>query len=499
VTLSVLVWLPLAVALLGAFLPGSLAGRLSALGSVVTLGVAISFVARFHVGHAGLQFVTDTVWIGSLGIHYKLGADGLNIALLLLTAILFCAAFVWASLREWDRPRVFFFHLAVAESAVLGAFCAQDLALFVAFFDLMLIPFYFLIVGWGNGERSVRVQATLKLVIYTLVGSFLMLVAAIATGVLASQQHGTSLTFVLSTLQHLPLSHASQEWIFLCFAAAFLVKMPLVPFHGWLADGYKAMPIPVVAVFSGVLSKVAAYGFLRIVLPLFPYASAHFQTLMLLIALLSILWATAVAFTTPDARLVVAYSSVAQLGFITLGIFSLRPEGAEGAILQMVNHGLVTAPLFFIVAALAIRAGGSEKLADMGGIAFRAPVLAALFLVIALATLAMPGSSNFVGEFMILLGVFKAKLAIACIAFTGVVGASVYALRVFIRSMHNRVGPNVDSREITWRDLAGLVPLVGVILVLAFYPQFVLKRTESTVHAELGGASHPTLTASSTP
>src|SRR5205807_5249810 len=194
------------------------------------------------------------------------------------------------------------------------------------------------------------------------------------TGVLASDQHGTGLTFVISSLRGLPLSHASQDWIFLCFAIAFLLKMPLVPFHGWLADGYKAMPIPAVAVFSGILSKVAAYGFLRIVLPLFPYASVHYQTAMLLIALASILYGTALAFTTPDARLVVAYSSVAQLGFITLGIFSLKPQGAQGALLQMINHGLVTAPLFFIVALLAARAGGSEKLRDMGGMAFRAPV-----------------------------------------------------------------------------------------------------------------------------
>src|SRR5437764_8839851 len=188
----------------------------------------------------------------------------------------------------------------------------------------MLIPFYFLIGMWGSGER---VRATTKLVVYTLVGSFFMLAGAIATGVLASTQSGTSITFVLSALRAPPLSHASQEWIFLCFAAAFLVKMPLVPFHGWLADGYKSMPIPAVAVFSGVVSKVAAYGFLRIVLPLFPYASAHFQTLMLIVAVASILWATAVAFTTPDARMVVAYSSIAQLSFILLGIFSLRPTG----------------------------------------------------------------------------------------------------------------------------------------------------------------------------
>jgi NADH-quinone oxidoreductase subunit M len=209
---------------------------------------------------------------------------------------------------------------------------------------------------------------------------------------------------------------------------------------------------------------------------------------MLLIALLSILWATSVAFTTSDARMVVAYSSVAQLGFITLGIFSLRPEGGQGALLQMVNHGLVTAPLFFIVAALAARSGGSEDIRDMGGLAFRAPVLASLFLIVALATLAMPGSSNFVGEFMILLGVFKAKLAIAAIAFLGVVGAAVYALRILIGSMHNRAGEHVVSTEIVAGEAVAIVPLVGVILVLAFYPQFGLRRSEPTLKATIASA-----------
>src|SRR5437763_1811949 len=428
--LSILIWLPLVISLLALLVPRRLVGWITAGGSLITLGIAISFIARFKLGHAGLQFVTDKLWISALGIHYKLGLDGLNVALVLLAAVLFSASIIWAAFRDWDRARVFYFHFGLAESAVLGAFCAQDLALFVAFFDLMLIPFYFLIGMWGTGPD--RVRATTKLVVYTLVGSFFMLAAAIATGALASSQHGTNITFVLSALRGLPLSHTSQDWIFLCFALAFLVKMPLIPFHGWLADGYKAMPIPAVAVFSAILSKVAAYGFLRIVLPLFPYASRHYQTLMLLIALVSILWATAVAFTTPDARLVIAYSSVAQLAFITLGIFSLRPEGAQGALLQMVNHALVTAPAFFIVAAVAARAGGSELLRDMGGIAFRAPVLAAMFVIVAFATLAMPGSANFVGEFMILLGVFNSKLAIAVIAFAGVVGASFYALRVFI-------------------------------------------------------------------
>src|SRR5579862_5390670 len=484
-TLSILIWLPAAVALLAALVPRRAVGFLTLAGSLAALGIAISYVARFKVGHQGLQFVTDRVWVSALGIHYKLGLDGLNVALVLLTTVLFTASLAWAALREWERPRMFYFWFGLAESGVLGAFCAQDLALFVAFFDLMLLPFYFLIGSWGTGER---VRATTKLVIYTLVGSFLMLAGAIATGVLASSQHGTPLNFTFSALQHLPLSKTTQEWIFLTFAAAFLVKMPLVPFHGWLADGYKAMPIPAVAVFSGILSKVAAYGFLRIVLPLFPYASAHFQVLMLLIALVSILWGTVVAFTTPDARLVVAYSSVAQLGFITLGIFSLQPQGAQGALLQMLNHALVTAPLFFIVAALAARAGGSEKLVAMGGLAFRAPVLASLFLILPLATLAMPGSSNCAGEFLILLGVFKSKLAIAVIATLGVVGSAVYALRLYIGSMHNRLREGAVSREIRLVEALPIVPIVLIILVLAFYPQFGLRRSERSVTGSIGAA-----------
>jgi NADH-quinone oxidoreductase subunit M len=398
----------------------------------------------------------------------------------MLTCVLFAASVAWSAAREWDRPRVYYLHLGLGQSAVLGAFCAQDLALFVGFFDLMLIPFYFLLGMWGSGER---VRATTKLVVYTLVGSFFMLAAAVATGVVASSQHGTPLTFVLSSLQHLRLSHTDQDWIFLGFALAFVVKMPLVPFHGWLADAYKSMPIPVVAVFSGVVSKVAAYGFVRIVLPLFPYAAVHFQLMMLVLALVSIIWATTVAFTTPDARMVVAYSSVAQLSFITLGIFSLRPEGIQGSILQMLNHGLVTAPLFFIVGVLAMRAGGSERIRDMGGVAFRAPMLASLFLIVALATLAMPGSSNFIGEFMILLGVFQSKLVIAVIAFAGVLGAAYYALRLFIGTMHNRVGPRVASHEVRVLDAAVIAPVVLAILALAFFPQFGLRRSEPTVKA----------------
>jgi NADH-quinone oxidoreductase subunit M len=478
-TLSILIWLPVLIGAVAAGLPRKAVGWTVAAGSLVTLALAISFLARFNPSKAGLQFVTDKVWIAALGVHYKLGLDGLNVVLVVLTCVLFTISLAWAAVREWEQPGFFYFLFGLAQTAVLGAFCAQDLILFVAFFDLMLIPFYFLTGIWGSGDRG---RATTKMVIYTLVGSFFMLVAAIATGVLASSEHGTPINFALSALQALPLTKTSQYWIFLCFALAFLVKMPLVPFHGWLPDAYKSMPIPAVAVFSGILSKVAAYGFLRIVLPLYPQGTQHFQVLVLLIALFSILWATSLAFTTNESRLVVGYSSVAQLAFIVLGIFSLRPEGAQGALLQMVNHALVTAPLFFIVAALAARAG-SEDLRRMGGIAFRAPVLATLFLIVALATLAMPGSSNFIGEFLILFGTFKSKLVIAVIAFVGVVGAAVYALRVLITSMHNRLPEGVDSREIGWREAIAVVPFAALILVLAFFPQFGLERSQATVKA----------------
>jgi NADH-quinone oxidoreductase subunit M len=308
-----------------------------------------------------------------------------------------------------------------------------------------------------------------------------MLAGAIATGVLASQEGGGHITFVLSSIHASALGTGTQEWIFLSFAAAFLVKMPAFPLHGWMPDGYRAMPIEVLMVFSGVLSKVGAYGFLAIVLPLFPHAAVHFQTLMLLIALASIIYGSLQAFSQYDARLIAGYSSVAQLGFITLGVFALNPKGAQGALLQMVNHGLVVAAVLFIIALLAQRAGGSEDIRRMGGIAFRAPVLASLFLIVSLATLAIPGSSNFVGEFLILLGVFKAKLTIAIVAFSGVVLASVYALRLLIRSMHNRVAEGVSSKDIGVLDGAVLVPLVAVIGFLAFYPQFALKRSEGSV------------------
>jgi NADH-quinone oxidoreductase subunit M len=484
--LSILIFLPLAGGLVAALWPraGEHGGRrgayISLLFAMTTLGITIGLIANFD-SDGGLQHVTDVTWISQLGIHYKLGIDGLNLFLIAMAALLWVGATAWSLFREWPKARNYYMMLALGETASLGAFCAQDLALFVLFFDLMLVPFYFLIGIWG-GER--RVEATTKFVIYTLVGSFLMLAGAVATGVLATPDGG-HISFALSDLQAHPLSKGSQEWIFLFFAAAFLVKMPAFPLHGWLPDAYRAAPTPVLVVLSGVLSKVGAYGFLRIALPLYPDAPAHFQELLLVIAVVSILYGSVMAFTQDSATLVVAYSSIAQLGFITLGIFSLRDEGAQGAVLQMVNHGLVVAPLFFIVALLAARAGGTDSLRSMGGLAFRAPVLAVLFLIVALATLAMPGSANFAGEFLILTGVLKAKIVYAVVAGGGIVFAAVYMIRLYQRSMHNSLPPGVQSRDISTADGLVIVPVVAVIVALALYPQFVLQRSEQAASASI--------------
>jgi len=480
--INVLLWLPLAVGLIGLFLPKRATGWWATLGAVATLGVAIGIAVGFDGGSSGLQYTVDTSWIPGLGVDYSLGIDGLNLFLVLLTTVLWVGGIAFAAFREQERPQLFFFLMLVAETATLGAFIAQDLLLFVLFFDLMLVPFYFLFGAWGHdrsGEGGLTAPAaTLKMFIYTLIGSLLMLVAAIATAILSAK--GGHLTFSIQQLQQQGLGTGSQRWIFWFFAAAFLVKMPAFLLHGWMPDAYRAAPLPALVVFSGVLAKVGAYGFLRIVLPLFPAATIEFQEVMLVIALASILYGSVMAFTQTNVRLIAGYSSVAQLGFITAGIFALRADGSDGALLQMVNHGLVVAPIFIIVAILVERTG-TEDIREMGGMALRAPILAALFLIVALATLAMPGSANFIGEFYILNGLFQAKIVFAFIAISGVAMSAYYALRLYQGTMHNRGPDGIASREIGLRDGIVLAPLVLCILGLALYPQLILHRTDPSV------------------
>jgi NADH-quinone oxidoreductase subunit M len=502
--LSFLLWAPLAFGLVCLIAPRAAARWIGLVGSLVTLGLAIAVVGGFDTGAAGPQEVIDESWIPDLGVRYTLGVDGLSVFLVLLTAVLWTASTLWCALRDdprvrgaaaGDRPdrergRLFYFSLALGETAALGAFLAQDLLLFVLFFDLMLVPFFLLIGAFGERDRPDgvdRVRATMKMIVYTLVGSLLMLVGAIATAILASDQTG-ELTFSIAALRESIVSAGSQEWIFCFFAAAFLVKMPAFPIHGWMPDAYRAAPLPVLALLSGVLSKVGAYGFLRVVLPLYPDATVTFQELVLVIALASILYGSVMAFTQTNVRLIAGYSSVAQLGFITLGIFALRPDGADGAVLQMVNHGLVVAPTFLIIAVLYERSR-TEDLREMGGLAQRAPVLAALFLVVTMATLAIPGSANFMGEFFILNGAFQAKIVYAIVASTGVALAAFYALRMYQRTMHNRLPDGMASREISVRDGAVVGGLVACVVALALYPGLILERGEASVERSLTAVS----------
>jgi NADH-quinone oxidoreductase subunit M len=482
--LSIILFLPLAAGVIGCLLPRGMARWALLAGTLAVLAYAIVLLFDFDSGARGLQYVTDDEWIPELGIRYQLGIDGLNLFMVVLTAIAWVACTLVAAFREHQRARLFFFYMALAETAVLGAFLAQDLALFIIFFDLMLVPFYFLIGGWGTGDR---VRATTKFVIYTLVGSLLMLAAAIALGVLATPDGG-ELSFSLAVLEERSVPEGSQHWIVLLFALAFFVKAPLFPLHGWVPETYRSTSIPVLALLSAVLSKVGVYGFLRIVLPVMPEGSQHWQELFIIVAVFSILYGSILAFSQDNIRLVVAYSSIAQLGFIVLGIFALEDKGAQGAVFQMLNHGLVVVPLFLIIGVIATRAGGSHSVEQLGGMAFRAPVLAALFLITTFATLAMPGSANFIGEILVLFGAFEDKLVYGLVASVGVVLASVYMIRLFQRTMHNRVGPKARSSEIDGINLAAIAPLVAVIVALGVYPNFVVERTERSTVEQIQAA-----------
>ena len=479
--LTAILFIPLGMALLGCLLPNRLSGWWAFGGSLVSVGFAIALVAGFDSASGELQHYVSESWIPDLGVSYQLGVDGLSLFLILLTSVLWSAAILWSAMQVPDRARNYFLMLGIAQTGTLGAFMAQDLLLFVLFFDLMLIPFYFLVGVWGDGPD--RVAATIKMIIFTLVGSLLMLAAAIATAVLSADAAG-GLTFSLETLRSVPLADGSQYWIFCFFALAFLVKMPAFLVHGWMPDAYRACPLPVLVLLGGVLSKVAAYGFLRVALPLFPDAAVHFQTLILIVALGSILYGSVMAFTQTNVRLIAGYSSMAQMGFITLGIFSLVSDGGDGAVIQMVNHGLVVAPVFFIIALIAARTG-TEDIREMGGMAMRAPILAILFVIVTMALLAIPGSANFVGEFYILAGVFHSKVAIALIASTGIAFAAFYALRMYQRVMHNRLPEGMESREITLREAVVVVPLVLCIIGLALYPGLITTRGAASVDRSL--------------
>lgn len=486
-TPTLMMLIPLVGALFAITFPERQVAGVASFTTLVQVGFLVPVLARFDTA-TELQQAATELWIPELGIHYAVGLDGLNIFMVALTVMAWVVVTIAASRRDVERPRLFFFLLALAEVGTLGAFLAQDLILFILFFDLLLIPFYLLIGMWGGGDRR---AATTKFMIYTLAGSLLMFAAAIGLAhesAVANDLPGVS--FLFEDLIQNPVSASAQKWVFAGFALALLIKMPAPPLHGWMPDTYRAAPLTVLIPLSAVVAKLGAYGFLRVVLPQLPEAASAFQNVMLVLALVAIVYGSVMAFSQDDARLVVGYSSIAQMGFIGLGIFSLDEKGAQGAILQMLNHGVVVVGLFFVIGFLAERVGG-DRLSQMGGMARNAPVLAALFLVLSLATLAMPGSANFVGELYILFGAFDGAFVYGAIATLGVVLAAVYMIRFFQRSMHGAAAPGADSRELDSTELGLLLPSVLMVLALAVYPQFVVGKAAPAAETALESIQLP--------
>jgi NADH-quinone oxidoreductase subunit M len=458
---TILIFLPVAGALFIWLTPLNRfwAGSVATLVSLVEVGFWILAVHRFDFGKPTLQFQQQRTWIPDLGVSYHVGQFAFSLWLVGLATIVGAATIAYAWWVGRERARAYFGLMLFLTGAVVGVFSAQDLLVFYAFFEAMLIPLYVLIGVWGGAGR---LGATLKFVIYTVAGSLLMLAAIIVYGL----QQGT---FDLTKM-----STSTNDWLFLGFAIAFAVKAPLFPFHGWLPDAYREAPAEVSAVLSGVVSKAAAYGFLRIAITKFPEPAAHFRVPILILATIGLVYGSLLAFRAPDVRGVVAYSSLAQMGLITLGIFAVNDLGLDGAVLQMVNHGLISAALFLLAGMIERRAATGD-LALLGGFARGRPVLATILMTTGVIALAVPLSTAFAGEFLILAGLFQHFWVYAVIGAGAIVLAAMYMLRLISAVLHERVGPAVSDAALDLRggELAVVVPLVALLLGLSAWPNAI--------------------------
>ncbi len=480
---TILIVLPLAGALAVWLLPlqPAAVGSLATLVSLLEVGVWILALERFDFGDPSLQLAQQHVWFRDLGVSYLVGQYAFTVWLVGLTAICGAAASAYAWWVGRERPRAYFGLLLFLTGAVVGVFVAQDLLLFYAFFEAMLIPLYVLIGVWGGAGR---LGATLKFVVYTVAGSLLMLAAIVVYGL----QQGT---FDLTRM-----GTSTNDWLFLGFAIAFAVKAPLWPFHGWLPDAYRESPAEVAGVLSGTISKVAAYGFLRIAIAKFPEPAHHFHVLILVLAATGLVYGSLLAFRAPDFRGVVAYSSLAQMGLITFGLFAANDLGVDGAVLQMVNHGLISMTLF-LLAGMVERRTATGELALLGGMARGRPALATVLMTVGIMALAVPLSSNFAGEFLILAGIFQQYWVWAVIGAVAIVLAAMYMLRLISAVLHRADGAAVSEAALDLRrgELTIVVPLVGILLALSAWPAGISGRVfpaaEGATLALAGRAAAP--------
>jgi NADH-quinone oxidoreductase subunit M len=477
--LTTLVLTPVVGAVVTALVSGrrpEVSKQVAVLFSLVTGALTIALAVKFDRHVAGFQLIDRAEWIHDPQIAWKLGVDGISLWMVVLTGVLFPIAMLGAGPHHDDKP--FYAWLLVLEAGCIGAFLALDLFLFFIFFEIVLVPMYFLISGWGYSERK---YAATKFFLYTMFGSAFMLVGTVSLAFLHAK--GGPVTFDLQTLADHQgvLAATTSRWIFLSFAIAFAVKVPLFPLHTWLPDAHTQAPTAGSVILAGVMLKLGTYGFLRFGLYLFPEASVYFAPAMVTLGVIGILYGAICATMQKDLKRLVAYSSVAHLGFIALGTFSLTTQGLQGSVLQMVNHGVSTGALFLLVGMIYERRH-TREISELKGLQKVAPKLAAVFTVVMLSSIGLPGLNGFVGEFTILLGSFLTRRWWAVVAVSGVILAALYLLWAYQRVFHGEPDEaNRSVRDLRFSEGLVMAPLVGLIVFMGVYPKPFLDRIEPAV------------------
>lgn len=449
------------------------------------LGLTVWLVMLYdQFNPSGFSFVETAPWISALHVNYTVGIDGVSLLLIALTALLapLCVLVSWNDIK--GRRKEFMGLLLATEVGLIGAFCAMDLFLFYIFWEIMLIPMYFLVGIWGGANR---VKAAMKLLIYTLFGSLLMLVAIMYLYGAAGS------TFDLPSLYKVSLDPKVQIWLFSAFALAFAIKVPLFPFHTWLPDAHTEAPTAGSVLLAGVFLKVGTYGFYRIAMPLFPDAVVYFHTTFMVLSVIGIVAGALVSLVQPDIKRVIAYSSVSHLGFVMMGLFAMNPEGVEGAVIQMINHGISTGALFLLFGMIYERTH-TRQMADYGGIARVVPLLTVCFIITSLSSLGMPGLNNFVGEFLTLMGTFKVSIPLASIAATGVIFAAGYLLWLIERVFFGPITRDFNRglTDMRLREWVTVAPLLVLMVVLGVYPSLAMRYIKPSVASFIAmtSASH---------
>ena len=441
--------------------------------TVVTFLVSLLIWGRFDPSNPGFQMVEKSTWLGGL-FNYHMGVDGISVAFVILTTFLmpFCILASWDSVQ--NRVKEYMIAFLVLETLMIGVFTALDLMLFYVFFEAGLIPMFIIIGVWG-GPR--RVYASFKFFLYTLLGSVLMLIAMLAMYF----QAGTA--DIPTLLQH-NFPATLQTWAFLAFFASFAVKMPMWPVHTWLPDAHVEAPTAGSVILAGILLKMGGYGFLRFSIPMFPLASEYFQPMIFTLSVVAIVYTSLVALAQEDIKKLIAYSSVAHMGYVTMGIFTLNAAGLQGAIFQMISHGFVSGALFLSVGVIYDRMH-TRDIAAYGGLVNRMPWYAVAFLVFTMANVGLPGTSGFVGEFLTLLGAYRANTWVALFAASGVILSAGYALWLLARVMNGKLEkPSLQGiLDLDWRERIVVVPLVLVTIFYGVYPAPVLNASEASVQA----------------